>query len=96
LNWFKLDAIVADKAYDKYDHYQAIVKDVDAGPVIEHVKQSAYELAGSPAAPICSGGLPLIYRSWDGKKGLQYKAHPSHVGKEVILERGLKQSFIRR
>jgi len=73
LPWFKPDAMIADKAYDKYDHYEAIVKDFDAEPIIKHVKHSEYELTGLPAAPICPAGLPLIYRSWDSKKGLQYE-----------------------
>jgi len=59
LPWFKPDAILADKAYDKYDHYQAIVKDFDAESIIKHTKHSEYELTGSPAA----ANLPkwLIY-----------------------------------
>jgi hypothetical protein len=73
LPWFKPDAIIADKAYDKYDHYEAIVKDFDAEPIIKHAKHSECELTGLPAAPICPGGLPMIYRSWDSKKGLQYQ-----------------------
>ena len=73
LPWFKPDAIIADKAYDKYDHYHAIVKGFDAEPIIKHAKHSEYELTGLPAAPICPGGLPMIYRSWDSKKGLQYE-----------------------
>ena len=82
LSWFKPEAIIADKAYDKYDHYRAIVKEFDAEPIIKHVKHSDYELAGLPAAPICPGGLPLIYRSWDGKKGLQYEC-PEKAGRAI-------------
>jgi len=82
LPWFKPDAIVADKAYDKYEHYQAIVKDFDAEPIIKHIKHSEYELNGLPAAPICPGGLPLIYRSWDGRKGLQYEC-PEKAGRAI-------------
>ena len=82
LSWFKPDAIIADKAYDKYDHYKAIVKDFDAEPIIKHVKHSEYELTGLPAAPICPAGLPLIYRSWDSKKGLQYEC-PEKAGRVI-------------
>ena len=82
LPWFRPDAIIADKAYDKYDHYRAIVKDFDAEPIIKHVKHSEYELTGLPAAPICPGGLPMIYRSWDGKKGLQYEC-PEKAGRAI-------------
>lgn len=82
LPWFEPDAIIADKAYDKYDHYQAIVKDFNAEPIIKHVKHSDYELSGLPAAPICPGGLPLIYRSWDAKKGLQYEC-PEKAGRAI-------------
>ena len=82
LPWFKPGAVIADKAYDKYDHYQAIVKDFDAEPIIKHVKHSDYELTGLPAAPICPSGLPLIYRSWDSKKGLQYEC-PERAGRAI-------------
>jgi len=82
LPWFKPDAIIADKAYDKYDHYEVIVKDFDAEPIIKHVKHSEYELTGLPAAPICPSGLPLIYRSWDSKKGLQYEC-PEKAGRAI-------------
>lgn len=80
--WFKPDAIIADKAYDKYDHYETIVEQFDAEPIIKHVKHSQYELTGLPAAPICPGGLPLIYRSWDRKKGLQYEC-PERAGRVI-------------
>jgi IS5 family transposase len=82
LSWFRPDAVIADKAYDKYDHYQTIVKDFDAEPVIKHVKHSEYELTGLPAAPTCPSGLPLIYRSWDSKKGLQYEC-PEKAGRAI-------------
>jgi transposase len=72
LPWFKPDVVIADKAYDKYDHYKFIAEELDAEPVIKHAKHSECELTGSPAAPTCPGGLPMIYRSWDSGKGLQY------------------------
>jgi hypothetical protein len=50
-----------------------IVEEFDAEPIIKHAKRPEYELTGSPAAPICPGGVPMIYRSWDKKKGLQYE-----------------------
>ena len=82
LPWFSPSAMIADKAYDKYDHYEAIVKDFDADPIIKHVKHSEHELAGLPAAPIRPGGLPMIYRSWDSKKGLQYEC-PERAGRAI-------------
>jgi IS5 family transposase len=81
-SWFGPDVIIADKAYDKYDHYETIVEQFGAEPVIKHVKHSEYELSGLPAAPICPSGLPLIYRSWDAKKGLQYEC-PEKAGRAI-------------
>jgi hypothetical protein len=97
LSWFEPDAIIADKAYDKYDHYAAIVKEFGADPIIKHHKHSEYELAGLPAAPICPGGLPLIYRHWDRKKGLQYEC-PEKAGRAICsLAQGctIKTTWIR-
>ena len=82
LPWFKPDAVIADKAYDIYDHYNAIVRDLGADPIIKHVKHSEYELTGLPAAPVCPGGLPMIYRGWDSKKGLRY-ACPERAGRAI-------------
>jgi hypothetical protein len=97
LPWFSPDAMIADKAYDKYDHYKVIVKDFDAEPLIKHVKHSEYELTGLPAAPICPGSLPLIYRSWDSKKGLRYEC-PEKAGRAICpLAEGctIKTTWIR-
>jgi hypothetical protein len=97
LPWFSPDAIAADRAYDKYDHYEAIVKEFGAEPIIKHVKHSEYELTGLPAAPICPGGLPMIYRSWDKKKGLQYEC-PERAGRAICpLAQGctIKTTWIR-
>ena len=82
LPWFKPNAVAADKAYDKYDHYEFIAKELDAEPIIKHAKHSEYELTGLPTAPICPGGLPMIYRSWDRKKGLQYEC-PERAGRVI-------------
>lgn len=40
------------------------------------------EISGSSAAPLCPGGLPLIYRTWDKDKGLQYQC-PEKAGRAV-------------
>jgi len=72
LPWFLPDAIIADKAYDKYEHYEVITKEFSADPIIMHAKFSDSELTGSPAAPHCPAGLSLVYRSWDKNKGIQY------------------------
>jgi len=82
LTWFKPNAVIADKAYDKYDHHEFIAKDFDAEPIIKHVKHPDYELTGLPAAPICTAGLPMIYRSRDAKKGLQYQC-PHKAGRAI-------------
>lgn len=97
LPWFNPDAIMADKAYDKYEHYETIVKEFDAEPIIKHARHSEYELTGLPAAPICPGGLPMIYRSWDSKKGLQYEC-PEKAGRAICpLAEGctIKTTWIR-
>jgi len=97
LPWFNPDAIMADKAYDKYEHYETIVKGFDAEPIIKHARHSEYELTGLPAAPICPGGLPMIYRSWDKKKGLQYEC-PERAGRAICsLAQGctIKTTWIR-
>jgi len=97
LPWFNPDAIMADKAYDKYEHYETIVKEFDAEPIIKHARHSEYELTGLPAAPICPGGLPMIYRSWDKKKGLQYEC-PERAGRAICsLAQGctIKTTWIR-
>ena len=97
LPWFNPSAIAADKAYDKYDHYEFIAKELDAEPIIKHTRHSEYELAGLPAAPICPGGLPMIYRSWDSKKGLQYEC-PERAGRAIcpLAEGcGIKTTWIR-
>jgi len=84
LPWFNPDAVMADKAYDKYEHYETIVKEFDAEPIIKHARHSEYELTGLSAAPICPAGLPMIYRSWDKKKGLQYGC-PERAGRAICL-----------
>jgi hypothetical protein len=97
LPWFKPDVVIADKAYDIYDHYDIIVKDSDAEPLIKHAKHSEYELTGSPAAPICPGGLPIIYRGWDKEKGLRYEC-PEKAKRAIcpLAERcTIKTSYIR-
>ena len=97
LPWFKPDAVIADKAYDKYDHYQTIARDFDAEPIIKHTRHSEYELTGSPAAPICPSGLPMIYRGWDKEKGLFYQC-PQKAKRAICTlaqECGIKRIWIR-
>jgi hypothetical protein len=76
LPWFTPKAIIADKGYDKYEIFEAIAKEFDADPIIKLAPKSAKEppeITGSSVAPYCPGGLPLIYRSRDKNKGLQYQ-----------------------
>ncbi len=79
LPWFSPTVVIGDKGYDKYEIFEAIVKEFDAEPIIKHANPLP-EITGSPAAPICPGGLCLIYRSWDKSKGLQYQC-PERAGK---------------
>ena len=62
-----------------YEIFEEIAKEFDAEPVIKHANPLP-EITGSPAAPICPGGLCLIYQSWDKSKGLQYQC-PERAGK---------------
>lgn len=73
---FNPKAVVCDKGYDKGTIFESIVKEFNADPIITLARKRSYEppeISGSSAAPYCPGGLPLIYRSWDKKKGLQYQ-----------------------
>jgi hypothetical protein len=75
-SWFRPEAVIADKGYDKYAIFETIVKELTADPIIKLSPKSADEppeITGSSVAPYCPGGLPLIYRSWDKSKGLQYQ-----------------------
>ena len=100
LPWFDPDVVLADKGYDSGDNCYNIVKEFDASPVIPlspKTKDPAPEITGSPAAPYCPAGLPLVYRSWDKNKGMQYQC-PAKVGRVVCpleQECGLKMVWVR-
>jgi len=100
LPWFAPDVVLADKGYDSGDNCYGIVKEFDASPVIPlspKTKEPPPEITGSPAAPYCPARLPLIYRSWDKNKGIQY-ACPAKVGRVVCplaQECGLKMVWVR-
>jgi len=100
LPWFAPDVVLADKGYDSSDNCYGIVKEFDASPVIPlspKTKEPLPEITGSPAAPYCPARLPLIYRSWDKNKGIQY-ACPARVGRVVCplaQECGLKMVWVR-
>jgi IS5 family transposase len=100
LPWFDPDVVLADKGYDSGDNCYGIVKEFDASPVIPlspKTKEPPPEITGSPAAPYCPARLPLIYRSWDKNKGIQY-ACPARVGRVVCpiaQECGLKTVWVR-
>lgn len=85
LSWFNPKAIIGDKAYDKYQIFEGIVKEFGADPIINLSPKSAEEppeITGSSAAPYCPGKLPLIYRGWDKNKGLKYQC-PERAGRAV-------------
>jgi len=71
LPWFGPKFIIADKGYDDHKNFEAIVKELDAGPIIKTRKE--VPVFGTPAQPFCLGKLPLVYRSYDKNKGLQYQ-----------------------
>lgn len=79
LPWFSPEIVIADPGYDKYEVFEGIVKEFNAEPIIKHAK-ALPEITGSPAAPFCPAGLPLIYRRWDKNKGLQYQC-PERAGR---------------
>jgi len=83
LQWFSPDVVMGDKGYDSHNNYEGVVKDFEADPIIPLAAKSKEPpplVTGSPAAPYCPGGLPLIYRSWDKNQGLQYQC-PEKAGK---------------
>ncbi|MFC2011026.1 transposase [Chloroflexota bacterium] len=100
LPWFAPNVVLADKGYDSGDNCYGIVKEFDASPVIPlspKTKELPPEITGSPAAPYCPASLPLIYRSWDKNKGIQY-ACPAKVGRVVCplaQQCGLKMIWVR-
>ncbi len=100
LPWFDPDVILADKGYDSGDNCYGIVKEFDASPVIPlspKTKEPPPEITGSPAAPYCPARLPLIYRSWDKNKGIQYQC-PARARRTVcpmLIECQLKMIWVR-
>ena len=83
--WFKPQTVICDKGYDSSAIYEAIVKEIGADPIINmrgRAGGESPEITGSSAAPCCPGGLPLIYRSWDKNKGLQYQC-PDKAGRAI-------------
>lgn len=71
LSWFSPKYIIADRGYDDYKNYENIVKELDAEPIIK--ARMEVSVSGTPAQPFCLGKLPLVYRSWDKNKGVQYQ-----------------------
>ena len=78
LPWFSPKYIIADKGYDDYKNFEGIVKEFDAEPIIK--ARAEVSVFGSSARPFCQAGLPLVYRSWDRNKGIQYQC-PERTGK---------------
>lgn len=71
LPWFDPKYIIADRGYDDYKNFESIVKEFDADPIIK--TRMAVPVFGTSTHPICIGRLPLVYRSWDKNKGIQYR-----------------------
>lgn len=95
LPWFSPRYIIADKGYDDYKNFEAIVKEFDAEPIIK--TRMGIPVFGTPSQPFCLGKLPLVYRSWDKNKGLQYQC-PERAGKATCPlpeKRSLKIIWIR-
>lgn len=83
LPWFAPKAVIGDRGYDSHDNFEGIVKDFQADPIIPLIAKgggSVPEVTGTPAAPVCAAGLPLIYRGWDKSRGLKYQC-PEAAGK---------------
>ena len=76
------------------------MREFGASPIIplrSRAKRPSVEITGSPAAPVCPAGFPMIYRSWDKKKGMQY-ACPARAGRvtsPIAHDCGLKAAWIR-
>lgn len=78
LPWFSPGYIIADKGYDDHKNFEDIIKEFDAEPIIK--TRMEVPVFGTPAQPFCLGKLPLVYRSCDKNKGLQYQC-PERAGK---------------
>jgi hypothetical protein len=100
LPWFVPAAVIGDKGYDSGDNFRGIVEEFDADPIIPlspKTKEPVPEITGSSAAPYCTAGLSLVYRSWDRNKGMQYEC-PERAGKAycpLLLKCGLKTVWVR-
>jgi hypothetical protein len=84
-SWFNPDAVICDKGYDSSTVFNGIVEEFNADPIIKIRQSSAQqtrEITGSPSAPICPGGLPLIFKQWHHIKGMYYQC-PEHVGRAI-------------
>lgn len=71
LPWFAPKCVIADKGYDDHKNFEAIVREFNAEPIIK--SRIEIPVFGTPAKPFCLARLPLVYRSWDKNKGLQYQ-----------------------
>ncbi len=71
ISWFKPRYIIADRGYDDYKNFEGIVKEFNAEPIIK--SRMEVPVFGTSAQPFCIGKLPLVYRSWDKDKGVQYQ-----------------------
>jgi hypothetical protein len=81
-DWFRPWHVVADKGYDAGYNYKAI-HDIGAIPIIKMIEKqqsdSRYSLDES-GIPHCKGGLSLLLKDHDKKKGMRYIC-PHRAGK---------------
>jgi len=90
--WFKPSAICADAGFDKYENFEGVVKEFDADPIFALIKK--VEVYGSPNAPYCRAGLPLIFKGWrkhelvyvcPHRSGKLECPHPKKCGHSTII-----------
>ena len=78
--WFDPEVVTADAGYDKYQIYEDIVCEFDAEPIIALAKKGPL-ISGTPAAPVCPGGLPLIHIGFY-REGHRYEC-PARARKSI-------------
>jgi len=83
LPWSRPKVVIADKGYDASYNYQGIVEGFHAIPIIPIARKSKKpipDIKGTAEQPYCPMDLPLVYRSFDKKKGRQYRCPARAIG----------------
>lgn len=84
LQWFSPQEVLADAGYDMLENYRFICEELKAIPIIKARNYSSHRIANNVkfinGTPYCNANLPLVYRSQDVVKGLQYQC-PERAGK---------------